>query len=447
METKRTLHFSLGENLGILLQNLAFEHLYYEQDIEKAVDTIVGAGCPESYVKDLLEQKLFLDVTQDDMMGIFDEKEIKERGKYDEYHKYDPEYIDNLISSPNDFNKIEQGESLIKNFSFFFTKGLIYEINIEDAEYLFDMPKDWHWKAHTELSPLDIARIYIHNDERMKEIIEQSEVIKCFSTPISNAFNDLMGLRNYVKEGVAITKLYDALYNEKNPYHKYAPTSKPSKLFDKYYPLVKDLEHLLEVLQELDGETIRQWAQLHKESEINNAVEPVLRSIEPSIDTPMEQLEKFSHKRRENNTERDITIPVSWDDHEWTAGFIDREGNIYAMDEHESRLAHIELADALYNKNPNLPILESNNLDWSLDRLGWVRFHEGKIRYSGYFLDIHGHKNLPFTARQKDKLAEYCKLYYPHGIYNEGIGNNHKQINEHDWYTMDNDELEKIFEV
>ena len=52
MGTKGTLHFSLGDNLGIMLQNIAFEHLYYKQDIEKAVDTIVGAGCPESYVKD-----------------------------------------------------------------------------------------------------------------------------------------------------------------------------------------------------------------------------------------------------------------------------------------------------------------------------------------------------------------------------------------------------------
>ena len=60
---------------------------------------------------------------------------------------------------------------------------LVYEINIEDAEYLFDMPKEWHWNAHTVLSPLDIARIYVHNDERMKEIIEQAEVIKCFGTP------------------------------------------------------------------------------------------------------------------------------------------------------------------------------------------------------------------------------------------------------------------------
>lgn len=114
------------------------------------------------------------------------------------------------------------------------------------------------------------------------------------------------------------------------------------------------------------------------------------------------------------------------------------------MDEHESRLAHIEIADALYKKNPNMPFLD-NNLDWSIDKLGWVRFHEGRVRYSGYFLDVHGSRNLPFTARQKDKLAEYCKLYYPQGIYNEGIGNQRKQITEHDWYTMDNDELEKIF--
>ena len=128
---KGKLHFSLGNNLGILLQNIAFEHLYYKQDIHKAVDSIVGSGCPEKYVKDILEGKLFLDVTQDDMMGIFDEKEIKERGKYDEYYKYDPEYIDNLISSPNDCNKIEQGESLTKNFSRFFSAGLVYEIDIE----------------------------------------------------------------------------------------------------------------------------------------------------------------------------------------------------------------------------------------------------------------------------------------------------------------------------
>ena len=442
------LNFRLGENLGVTIQNLAWENLYCEYDLQKAVRTITGCGCPEQYVKDILEQKLFLDVTSDDMMGIFTELEMEERSKdrLSQFYRYDPDFITKEIFQSE---KIDVGENLIKNFSRFFSgdERLKYSINLDKAEYIFDMPKDWHWEAHTTLSPLDIAKIYLHNDKKMMEILEQAEIDRCFGSPISNAFNDLMGLRNYVKYGVNIIKLYNSLFNKNDPYNKYAPESKKPTGFNKYYGIVRDLEYLLDILQELDPETIEAWTKLHEDTEINPSVESVIRTVDPSTDTPAENFEKFQKVHQKKNiVERDISEPVTWD-HNWTAGFIDREGNIYAMDEWESRLAHMDIADALYEKNPNLPILD-NNKDWSLDRLGWIRFHEGAIRYSGYYLVScgYGMRDLPFTSRQKDRLAEYCKLFYPQGIYNE-VNNKSELIKESDWNNWSDDEFRKIFEL
>jgi len=93
--------------------------------------------------------------------------------------------------------------------------------------------------------------------------------------------------------------------------------------------------------------------------------------------------------------------------------------------------------------------LFEQNKDWSLDRLGWVRFHDGKIRYHGYCLVDCGHamRDLPLASRQKERLAEYTEQFYPNGLHNEGIGDEDTRITAEDWRTMTDDEFRKIFEM
>ena len=294
-----------------------------------------------------------------------------------------------------------------------------------------NLPEGYDWELKTKLSPLDIAHIWLDNKSDMKEILENAEITKCFSQRVSDIFNELEGLRKFVTDGYKLIHVKNWI--EENDMGK-IPTE-----FPRFEEIVYQLADLLNVLQELDDDKIHAWVESHKYlEESNKVVDNAI--INREVESPYEQL---MNRVFGSGTKRDIAEPVEWD-HEWTAGFIDREGHIYAMDGHESRLAHIEIADAYYEKYPETPLIE-NNKDWSLDTLGWVRFHDGKIRYSGYY--GIGMKELPFTSRQKEKLAQYTENFYPNGVYNEGNGNNHNMIKAIDWRTMSDDEFRKIFDI
>lgn len=432
---KDTLHFSLGENFGILLQNIAHEHLFCSIDPEKAVDTLIGSGCPEEYALKILKNELYLTVEGDDMMNIVTQNKLP-KGHLEEYHKFNPNFIKDKMNDFGGIPLLDQGYYFQKHLYEFFANHLLYYINVDAAQTMMNLPEGYDWELKTRLSPLDIAHIWMDNKSDMKEILENAEITKCFSQRVSDIFNELEGLRKFVTDGYRFIHM-------KNWWIENSMGAVPRE-FPKFEEIVYQLADLLNVLQELDDDKIHAWVESHKYlEECNKAVDKGI--VNKEVDTPMDDL--LNRKFRNITDERDITEPVEWD-HEWTAGFIDREGHIYAMDGHESRLAHVEIADAYYKKYPDTPLVE-NNRDWSLDRLGWVRFHDGAIRYSGYILKSCGYamRNLPFTSRQKDRLAEYCKKFYKNGVYNNGTGDTHTMIKAEDWDNMTDEELERIFDI
>lgn len=427
---RRTLHFSLGETFGILLQNIAHEHLFCSLDPEKAIDSLVGSGCPREYVLRILKNELYLTVDGDDSMSIVTEDKLPE-GHLEEYHKFNPKFIFDKLNGFGGSPLIDQGYYFQKHLYDFFASHLLYYINVDATQSIMNLPEGYDWELKTKLSPLDIAHIWLDNKSDMKEILESAEITKCFSQRVSDIFNELEGLRKFVTDGYK-------LIHVKNWIEENNMGNIPTE-FPRFEEIVYQLADLLDVLQELDDDKIHAWVESHKYlEESNKVVDNAI--INKEIESPYEQL---MNRVFGSGTKRDIAEPVEWD-HEWTAGFIDREGHIYAMDGHESRLAHLEIADAYYEKYPETPLIE-NNKDWSLDTLGWVRFHDGKIRYSGYY--GIGMKELPFTSRQKEKLAQYTENFYPNGIYNEGNGNNHVTIKAIDWRTMSDDEFRKIFDI
>lgn len=431
---KGTLHFSLGENFGILLQNIAHEHLFCSLDPEKAVGTLVGSGCPEEHVLKILKNELYL-TSKDDEVFIVPEDRLPE-GHLEEYHKFNPNFIFDKLNGFGGSPLIEQGYYFQKHLYEFFANHLLYYINVDAAQTMMNLPEGYDWELKTKLSPLDIAHIWLDNKSGMKEILENAEITKCFSQRVSDIFNELEGLRKFVTDGYRLIHL-------KNWWIENRMGAAPSE-FPRFEETVYQLAGLLDVLQELDDDKIHAWVESHKYLEESNSV--VDKGIvNKEVDTPMDDL--LNRRFGGVTDERDIIEPVEWD-HEWTAGFIDREGHVYAMDEHESRLAHVELADAYYEKYPDTPVFEKNR-DWSLDRLGWVRFHDGKIRYHGYCLVDCGHamRDLPLTSRQKERLAQYAEQFYPNGLRNEGIGDEDVRITAEDWRTMTDDEFKKIFEI
>ena len=440
---KHTVHFSLGANAGIMLQNIAHEHLFYEMEPQKAWDALVLSGCPEKYVVPILRSQLFLYVIDGGTMGICSKSELPE-GDYEEYHKFDPHFLYHKVHKEG-FDLIDQGEYLQKNLYQFFSNGLTYVLNIEHAEAIFDMPDGWNWEVRTRFTPLDIAKIWMNNDFQMQQIIESGELTKCFGDRVSSIFNDLEGIRKYVNEGMKLIRLRVWLM-------EHLACSGECEGFTHYEEIVADLSHLLKVLQELDETGIRLWNEQHTYlAERKNPSKPnyaIDRAIVDKITgrTAISKLDDFLAAQADKKL-RDISEPVKFD-HNWTAGFIDRDGNILAMDGDESRLAHIDIADAVFEKWPSFKDVHEDNKDYYLDKIGWARFHEGGIRFLGYDI-VHcgyGMRDLPFTWKQRQALAEYTEKFYPHGTYNEGMGNSHTQITADMWRNASDEDLRKIFE-
>lgn len=437
---KHTLHFSLGANAGIMLQNIAYEHLFCEMEPQKAWDALMLSGCPEQYVAPILRSQLFLYVIDGGTMGICSKDELPE-GDYEEYHKFDPDFLQHTVHKEG-FDLIDQGEYLQKHLYQFFSNGLLYDLDIDHAEAIFDLPKGWHWSVGARFTPMDIARIWMTNDFQMQQIIESGELTRCFSQRVSDIFNDLEGVREFVNEGMKLIRLREWLM-------EHLDCSGECEGFTEYMAIVADLAKLLSVMKELDEDGLKEWNATHQYLEKVTADYSASRLCDDIAGaTVFDELDRFVTARKESE-KRDISEPVQFD-HNWTAGFIDRDGNVLAMDGEESRLAHIDIADAVFENWRSMKELphDSFNRDWHLDKMGWVRFHEGKVRYSGYSLVDTGSamRDLPFTPRQRDRLAEYTEKFYPHGIYNEGLGNNHTMITADNWRDWDDDQFRKIFE-
>jgi hypothetical protein len=70
METQ-TVHFRVGADMGIILMQIAHEHLVYENDFDKAVRTYTesfGGECPEDLVMQLLTGDMIILVDEEDQM-------------------------------------------------------------------------------------------------------------------------------------------------------------------------------------------------------------------------------------------------------------------------------------------------------------------------------------------------------------------------------------------
>ena len=205
MSEKHTLHFSLGANAGIMLQNIAHEHLFCEMEPQKAWNALVLSGCPEQYVAPILRSQLFLYVIDGGTMGICSKDELPE-GDYEEYHKFDPHFLHNTVHKEG-FDLIDQGEHLTKNLYKFFSNHLLYDLDIDHAEAIFDLPKGWHWSVGARFTPMDIARIWMTNDFQMQQIIESGELTRCFSQRVSDIFNDLEGVKKFVNTGLKLIRV------------------------------------------------------------------------------------------------------------------------------------------------------------------------------------------------------------------------------------------------
>lgn len=102
---EKTLHFTVGADMGIILMQIAHEHLIYENDFDKACKTFTesfGEQCPEDLIMQLLTGDMIILVDEKDQM--FDVVPRKEHPHLDHlYPKLDVNaYVEQTQNEIND---------------------------------------------------------------------------------------------------------------------------------------------------------------------------------------------------------------------------------------------------------------------------------------------------------------------------------------------------------
>lgn len=101
-------------------------------------------------------------------------------------------------------------------------------------------------------------------------------------------------------------------------------------------------------------------------------------------------------------------------------GFIAPDGRFFLMESAENGLAHLELAETVYNVYKNdidMRLLNSSSgmtLDYGLERAGFVKVHMYDIRYLAHFCAVWGFGEDVYTPdlteEQRDAIVRYGKL-------------------------------------
>lgn len=133
--------------------------------------------------------------------------------------------------------------------------------------------------------------------------------------------------------------------------------------------------------------------------------------------------------------------PVKIDERPWDAGWIAPDGKVWAENGSTANLIHINLADRIFRwMGWEGTDEDSDNRDFKLEQLGWMKFHDREISFAGY---SGLRTTTKVTNRQKDRLVEYCKAKKYDDLH---APFSKKHFSKSDIYSRSEDEWRDIFE-
>ena len=350
MSTK-SLHFKVSKDTGILLANIAQEHLKYDLSLNKALKVFKDSfyeNCPQEIILDLLIGKRI--ITVDEEGQFFN---VVFRKDYPELDKLYP--------------KLDIREWLEKEQK---KTGQLSDNLLNVVDVLIRQFRDkTHYRYDFELqSILD----FIQGDE---------------STVLSDLRNN--GELNRLSDLVRVIKehLERTIYL-KDTFNKLSALYGEDYKFDDY--------DSLEVLWKFKKLLANQIHLIPKEE--------ALTEIESFIDAQKEI----------DDIEKKGIEPVDMMDN-YSAGWLSPDGTYYGLNGEIANMLHVQIADMLQKEGiiPE-DIKGEASLDSWLERNGWVRQHGNWILYDGYNNEKLGKPNIPMTDIQKKMIMKFANKCYNH---------------------------------
>jgi hypothetical protein len=364
MSETRTIHFTLGENAGALLATIAQEHLEYNHNPRKAVETITESliGVPTGLAMKILHGDLVLLVENDEQTGHqqFVATEFVEgihdkigftrldcsqfvQRKTKEIYKTG---LDLTAAVKNMGSKVRSGRSISIDYSYEqvldFLNGnektildeLRYDSRVSELELLIRASKAYIQQSVEEMAIVDFMKRTWPQDFEAEDYSDHAADARLWMTSVMEEIKDLMNLD-----------------------------------FAKALKEQEDLDRYITAANEID--------------------EVIKKGIEP------------------------VDIMAGYD-----AGWLAPNGDYYALNGEIANMLHNQIADALYAKGL---IEESDenktNPDGWLQAKGWVRIHGNEINFEGHMNErVHRGPNVYMTDIQIDKITEYCRVHHGQAV-------------------------------
>lgn len=358
----RKVHFTLGEGAGMLICNIAREHLLYSLNPTKAIEAIKGSlvGCPTEIALDILIGKLIL-ITNEDKVSF-------------NAIQYTPDMKDEFPML--DIEKWAENELLkMKQIGREWDSALLHFRNtIIKHSGRFDITVKYD----------HLVRYFYDGDA--------DNLIALDDDIVSNIKGIVVGIKNFIGECFKTLSVIEWLY----------------KAYPGYIP---EGYKLLPV--EVRGLSTRLMELMYGDSEVEQFIRKNTIQMK-MVDSFIKNELKIKETLDDGIKPVDITKG-------WSAGWLSPDGEYYALNGDIANMLHNQIADALVTAKI-IPLKDGNtdvskNPDTWLGKNGWIKIHGDWILYDGYMQSLYRMPLVPITDKQIEQISLYGKTCHGDKLY------------------------------
>jgi len=360
------VHFTIGDQMGIRLMEIAQEHLIYNCDPVKALKALTDSlvGLPTDMALKILKGEMILGVDVEDQT-MFVTKRIPE--VHDGiYPKINP--VDFMTRQSTEIHK--HAESI---------KDSWYQLQRNMSTYGNRFQTDFDYQS--------IFRFIAGNNESILEELEDNTEVHMISGLITVT-------KQFILKTSSLFTVFKWMYNNWDEFGGNTGDLASLEPFYNYNEIKHQVSSDLIGVSLLMQQTMNlTYTPLKELTEIEEYFEAA-REIEETISRGIE--------------------PVDINDN-WSAGWLSPEGDYYALNGDIALMLHQQIGDALQEKGliPEFGDDEEKiNPDSWLEEHGWVKIHDDNIQFGGC-LNMMAYRtpNLNMTEKQVDIIYRYGQVH------------------------------------
>lgn len=353
------VHFTIGENMGIRLMEIAQEHLICENDPNKAVTAITDSliGCPVDYALKILKGDIVLLVDVESQTVMPAER--------------NPEIHDSIFPKIDVLDYMEKKQKEIEKHRMNLVAGWRMLEN--------DIRKNRNklWVAYDYS---DIFKFIAGDNEVILETLREMEELDRIEslTAVSKQFIEhTMKIQNTMEWMSKTWNEFETISGKerKNPWVEYIEIKENISC---------DLSDVMQVMKNVLNMEFNFTPELDSLQNYLNSVKEIDNVLSEGI-KPVDILKNYS------------------------AGWLSPEGEYYALNGEIANMLHNQIADSLVEIGV-IPKIKNESPDSWLEQNGWVKIYTDNINYGGCLNDKLDKPNVNMTNKQIRIIKDYINV-------------------------------------